>query len=141
MLTKRGLPRSVINRSSLPPLLLYARVSIRIFSNREESVKIIAVFSEADVNFDATNTDINSQRVKKKISKHSRQSYIDRYKTTKEGFENVSRNDPKFINFEQIFAQRDPTGSSEKNFSEREEMGGGRHVGVVRSSEGSTYRW
>lgn len=44
-------------------------------------MKIIAVFSEADVNFDATqDADINSRRVgkkKKKTSKHSRQYRFD----------------------------------------------------------------
>lgn len=58
----------LIDPSSPPPPLLYARdIDSRKFESSEESVKIIAVFSEADVNFDATqDADINSRRMGKK---------------------------------------------------------------------------
>lgn len=86
-------------------------------------MKIIAVFSEADVNFDATqDADINSRRVgkkKKKTSKHSR-----RYRSDVNDEARIFEDEycASFNQFRwQIFTH------DEKNFSfEREEMRGGR---------------
>lgn len=104
-------------------------------------MKIIAVFSEADVNFDATqDADINSRRVgekKKKTSKHSR-----RYRSDVNDEARIFE-DEYCASFNQFRWQIFTHDEEEFFFRARRNEGGERHVGVVvrRDILGSTYRW